>query len=70
VIWTIKTLTDRTFREARELLQQLPTVVLNNVPARLAEDIGRQLEQAGGTVVVQPMPPNTASEEADPSIPF
>jgi ribosomal protein L7/L12 len=56
-------LTGCTAKEARELLGQLPVVLFPEVSAPLADLVCKQLEQAGGVLAVQPVPPSTAAPD-------
>jgi ribosomal protein L7/L12 len=64
VMHCVSSLTGRPLREVRKLLEQAPVVIFADVPAPFAAVIQAQLEQIGGRIVVQPVPPVS---EADPS---
>jgi ribosomal protein L7/L12 len=63
LVATVHKLTGRTAKEAREMLGQLPVVLFPEVSAPLADLVCKQLEQAGGVVAVQPVPPSTAAPD-------
>jgi ribosomal protein L7/L12 len=53
----VSRLTGWTLRQVRQLLEQTPVTLFENVPAEVAASIQTQLEQSGGRAVVTPVPP-------------
>ncbi len=56
-----------TARQVRQLFGQLPAVLYTEVPSPVAAALQSELEEAGGVVSIQPMPPSPASPGMNPS---
>jgi hypothetical protein len=67
VLSLVRQRTGQSARDVRQLLGQVPLVLLSAVPRVIAEAVRDELTQAGGQVTLRPMPPAAeAPSEAGP----
>ncbi|MEE9452606.1 MAG: 50S ribosomal protein L7/L12 [Gammaproteobacteria bacterium] len=52
VIKVVRTITGLGLKEAKELVEQAPSAIKEGIPKEEAEDIKKQIEEAGGTAEV------------------